>query len=213
MQGHDRSVTTLHFSPDESHIVSGSSDRTVRVWDLNTGIQVHTLSGHLEAVYSVVYSLDGVHIASASEDQTVRIWDSFSGEQIHHFIESTCPTSISFSPDGIHLTTRYEDDSVSLRHVLSGRELCTLPSFPSVEFLATQQGDSFLSTSDDISTSSSTLSTTSSSSSDSTLYEGKKPQGQYSAKRVASQKFNMLPAGLSDSCLDSPRDVLFECTS
>ena len=44
--GHSREVTSVSFSPGGSRIVSGSQDKTVRVWDAVTGEVINTLTGH-----------------------------------------------------------------------------------------------------------------------------------------------------------------------
>ena len=74
--GHTGYVTSVAYSPNGKHVVSGSYDKTARVWDADTGQCVSTLSGHTESVYSVAYSPDGRNIVSASWDETVRVWDA-----------------------------------------------------------------------------------------------------------------------------------------
>jgi len=54
--------------------VSGGDDRTVRVWDATTGLEVARML-HDSAVNSAVFSADGKYVVSGSDDQTVRIWD------------------------------------------------------------------------------------------------------------------------------------------
>src|SRR5258708_28507838 len=79
-RGHADSVTCLEISPDGRYIISGSLDRTIRIWDVETGAVVgEPLVGHTGAVLSVAYSPDGHHIASGSRDQTIRIWDGRTG--------------------------------------------------------------------------------------------------------------------------------------
>ena len=55
-------------------MASGSWDRTVRLWDVETGACVKTLQGHRSRVNSVRFSPDGRRLASGSGDRTVRVW-------------------------------------------------------------------------------------------------------------------------------------------
>lgn len=53
-------------------VCTGSADNGVRVWDLRTGVCVHTLNGHTDRVTSV--AMDGARVVSGSYDRTVRVW-------------------------------------------------------------------------------------------------------------------------------------------
>ena len=55
----------------------GSGDRTIQIWDAQTGGQVgHLLQGHTDSVISVAFSQDGRHIVSGSSDETIQVWDA-----------------------------------------------------------------------------------------------------------------------------------------
>ena len=55
--------------------MSGSWDKTVKVWDAQTGQETLTLKGHSDRVRSVSFSPDGKWIVSGSGDRTIKIWD------------------------------------------------------------------------------------------------------------------------------------------
>ena len=80
---HDSGVASVSFSPDGRHIVSASWDKTVRVWDAQTGQNViDPVKGHDDLVTSVAFSLDGRYIVSGSYDKTVRVWDAQIGQSV-----------------------------------------------------------------------------------------------------------------------------------
>ena len=72
LEGHSSSVMSVAFSPDGQTIVSGSEDKTVKVWEAATGSLQRTLEGHLSYVTSVAFSPDGQTIVSESVDKTVK---------------------------------------------------------------------------------------------------------------------------------------------
>ncbi len=76
------SVSAVAVTPDGRHVVSGSEDNTLRVWDLASGETVRTLSGHTDAVMAVAVTPDGRQAVSGSGDKTLRVWDLASGETV-----------------------------------------------------------------------------------------------------------------------------------
>ena len=75
--GHRDIVNCTSYSPNGCYIVTGSNDKTIRIWDAETGVAVgKPLEGHTNSVNSVAYSPDGRHIISGSDDKTIRIWNA-----------------------------------------------------------------------------------------------------------------------------------------
>ena len=56
-------------------------DKTIKVWDLETGREVLTLRGHTQSVRSLVLSADGKRLFSGSDDSTIKVWDLETGEE------------------------------------------------------------------------------------------------------------------------------------
>jgi len=94
----------LQYSPDGRWIISGSVDKTIRIWDAETSAAVgKPLEGHSFSVWSVAYSPDGRHIISGSGDKTIRIWDAETGAAIGKPLEghSWNVSSVAYSPNAL----------------------------------------------------------------------------------------------------------------
>src|SRR5436305_13236043 len=73
LRGHSRDIYRIAWSPDGSMLASGSEDKTIRLWDGQTGQVVRTLQGHTQQVNSLAWSPDGSMLASGSHDKTIRL--------------------------------------------------------------------------------------------------------------------------------------------
>src|SRR5262249_14426212 len=76
MIGHDGDIHCLAISPDSHYIVTGSADRTARVWDSVTRQSIATLRGHFDEVTAVAWSPNGKLIATGSQDRTIMLWSA-----------------------------------------------------------------------------------------------------------------------------------------
>jgi WD40 repeat protein len=83
LQGHDDTINSVAFLPDGSKIVSGSSDKTIRVWDASTGVEMlPPLRGHDDLIRSVAFSPNGSKIVSGSDVKTIQVWDASTGNAL-----------------------------------------------------------------------------------------------------------------------------------
>lgn len=105
MRGHTGSVVAIALSADGSRIVSGSDDKTVRIWDVQTGSETQRLDGHKSRVNSVAFSSDGQ-----------RIWDSQTGQTVGTpLIEHTHRVQdVFFSPDDLHIISGSLDFTICI---------------------------------------------------------------------------------------------------
>jgi WD40 repeat protein len=73
--GHSSFILAVAIDPKGEYIVSGSDDKTVKIWELETGKLVNTLKGHSSSVRAVAIDPKGEYIVSGSDDGTVKVWD------------------------------------------------------------------------------------------------------------------------------------------
>ena len=116
-QRHTISVNTIAYSPNGKHIVSGSGDSTIRVWDTTTGETVAgPFQGHKNCVDSVAYSPNGKYIVSGSKDKTIRVWDATTGETVAGPFQghTSSVISVAYSPDGKQILSGSDDKSIKV---------------------------------------------------------------------------------------------------
>jgi len=76
LTGHGQAVSSVVLSSDGQFALSGSWDKTMRLWDLNTGATVRTFNKHTSDVNCVAFSGDNRQIVSGSRDKTLRLWNT-----------------------------------------------------------------------------------------------------------------------------------------
>ncbi len=66
----------------ENIVLTSSSDKTAKLWETATGVEVRTFSGHTDAVNSVAFSPDGKYVLTGSTDKTAALWDTDSSDTV-----------------------------------------------------------------------------------------------------------------------------------
>ena len=113
--GHKSIITEIHFTTNESHIVSSSFDRTIKIWNSQSASCERTLVGHTDAVLTCAISPDGRHIASGSTDNNIKLWDFATGECITTAKKhNKWVKVVKFSPDGKYLASASLDRRILL---------------------------------------------------------------------------------------------------
>jgi Tol biopolymer transport system component len=127
LKGHSHRIYFAAVSPDGQRIVTGSEDRTAKVWEANTGQELLELRGHLAGIESVAFSPDGRRIATGSLDGRAKVWDAATGQELLTFKgHSSWIMSVAFSPDGQRIVTGSEDKTAKVWEAATGSELLTL---------------------------------------------------------------------------------------
>jgi WD40 repeat protein len=127
LEGHTSWIDPVAITPDGKRIVSGSEDRTIRIWDIDSGKCLTTLKGHTSVVRAIAVTSNGKRIVSGSFDKTIRIWDIDSDKCLTMLEGHTGPVyGIAVTPDGKRIVSGSGDKTIRIWDIDSGKCLATL---------------------------------------------------------------------------------------
>jgi WD40 repeat protein len=130
LKGHTEPVYAVAFTPDGKYVVTASFDKTLKVWETDTGKEVKTFAGaqgHQNLVLGVAVSPDGTLVASGSSDNTAKIWDFPTSKHLREFAQPDAVNAVALSPDGKQLAGAGKDGTVKVWTTADGKEAFTLP--------------------------------------------------------------------------------------
>ena len=119
-QRHSAPVCGVAVSADGRRAVSASSDKTLKIWDVEAGRLIHTWKVTLPPVWGVAMSADGRRAVSASKDYTLMVWDVKTGHALHTMKgRSASVWGVALSADGRRAVSASKDGGTAL--ALPGR--------------------------------------------------------------------------------------------
>jgi WD40 repeat protein len=130
-KAHSGWVTGLAFSADGQRLVSGSSDQTVKFWNVSTDQEATTIASQMKEVQALALSRDGHWLAAENSSNLVTLWDAATGREVRTFsnkkpgggVGSSWVYSIAFSPDSRLLASGVDDKTVRLWEVGTGQAI------------------------------------------------------------------------------------------
>lgn len=127
LRGHKGEIGRIAWSPDGRMLASGSKDKTIRLWNAETGDCLQTFEGHEGAVWSVAFHPTGRTLASGSQDKTVKLWQVASAKLLRTFKGHEGDIGVAvFDPDGKILASGGVGRNVMLWKPFNGSRLRTL---------------------------------------------------------------------------------------
>jgi len=127
LDGHSKGVNGVAITPDDRRAVSASDDNTLKVWNLDTGLQLQTLLGHSNSVQSVAISLDGRRAVSASWDRTLKVWDLETGIELFTLQgHSSYVSHVVITPESRRAVSGSGDGTIKVWDLETGVLLITL---------------------------------------------------------------------------------------
>src|SRR5262249_55032575 len=98
-KGHEDEPVSAAFSPAGTLLVTGSADKTARVWEAASGNEKYALRGHTDGVLVVAFSPDGKLVATGGKDGLVKLWDADMGKERATLKGHTVVRCLAFAPD------------------------------------------------------------------------------------------------------------------
>jgi len=119
---HEGVVEAVAFSPDGKTVLTGSFDRTARLWDVATGLPVGRPLVHQGFVEAVAFSPDGKTVLTGSFDRTARLWDAITGVPVGDpLVHNRSIEAVAFSPNGKTVLTGCQDGTAQLWNTHTGK--------------------------------------------------------------------------------------------
>ncbi|MBN2519194.1 MAG: caspase family protein, partial [Bacteroidales bacterium] len=129
--GHYAAVTAVAYSHDGNYIVTGSKDKTIKLWNANDGKEIRSYLGNKGTIIYLEFDNHNTKLLSVCDDGTIKIWDVLTSRLIKEFtIEDDYLISASFNPDGDQIVTGSKKSFVSTWNIETGQKIADFKEIP-----------------------------------------------------------------------------------
>jgi len=135
LEGHQGAVLSVAFDRQGETLASGSTDKTVKLWETQSGRLLHTLEGHQNIVWCAAFDPQGGMLASGSNDRTVKLWEARSGRLLRT-LEGHSITVYSVAFDATVRTLASAGSDIKVWEMASGKQLQSIEGSSLVRSIA-----------------------------------------------------------------------------
>jgi U3 small nucleolar RNA-associated protein 13 len=145
-KGHDHPVLDMVFDWSGSLLVTGSADRTVRVWNVSKQHCTHVFRGHNAIVMRVIFNPNPakLEVMSCAEDGEIRVWDLYTKKCNILTNHMSAVTAVTFPPDSTKMISVSRDKVICIWDLAHYSLLKSVPVFEALEGCAMLSPDRFV---------------------------------------------------------------------
>ena len=112
---HNKAIYTFTITPDRKYVITGSLDKSIKVWKLETGDLHKNIDGHEDEITCIDLSSDGSRIVSGSEDKSIKLWKLETGNLMRNFTDHTGAIfDVLITPNDDYIISTSEDKTAKI---------------------------------------------------------------------------------------------------
>lgn len=124
---HDKAIFTLSITSNQQNIITGSIDKTIKIFNLKTGKEIKTIKGLDDEITSICLSVDGKTLISATEGKIIKKWDVSTGKLVNDFEgHEGSVYNVCYDSNGKYILSCSEDKTVKIWDANTNRLVRTL---------------------------------------------------------------------------------------
>ncbi|RCJ38766.1 hypothetical protein A6770_12745 [Nostoc minutum NIES-26] len=127
LTGHSSSVDAITITSNGKFLISGSNDKSLKVWNLETGREDFSLRGHTDKINTIAVTPNGKLLISGSSDKTIKVWNLDTKTEVFIFKGHTDQiTSVTITPSNKRVLSASEDKTIKVWNLKTRRAIKTL---------------------------------------------------------------------------------------